>query len=181
LFCIAHLALSPARIFLDWDWTVRIGGFGQSTFINNPPPETQQNQPFPSGDCRFVAPECYEDGGCIKSDVFSFALILYELIVGKPGLSLRLSRLKAVNLIVLKDYRPQIPDSVPAHVKALIEDCWATNPTKRPTFKQIIARLEQMGFKLIAGVKSAKVAALVKRIEDWELEYAEPRVYSDRC
>jgi serine/threonine protein kinase len=36
---------------------------------------------------RYTAPECLENSPTLKSDVFSFGLILYELVVGKPGFS----------------------------------------------------------------------------------------------
>jgi serine/threonine protein kinase len=172
---VAHRTLNPANIFLDWHWAVQIGGFEQSTFIDDPSPESQQNGPLPNGDFRFLAPERYENGGAAESDVFSFALILYELIVEQPWLALDRLNLDAAIVIVVNDYRPPIPDFVPLNVKALIEDCWATNPAERPTFRAIVARLEQMQFALTAGVNSAKVVAFVKEIEDWESEFAEPR------
>jgi serine/threonine protein kinase len=189
---IVHGALNPDHIFIDWDWTVRIGGFGQSTFItdrsstihqnqiwpnedswqntviNNPSPELQQNQTWPEGDSHFFAPECYSDGGSTESDVFSFALILYELIVGQSALPPRLDKPGLARLIAVYDFRPPIPDFVPTNVKELIEDCWATNPADHPTFDVIVFRLEQMQFKLTAGVNSTKVAAFVKKIEEWE-------------
>jgi serine/threonine protein kinase len=171
---VAHCALSPAHIFLDWDWTVRIGGFGQSIFIEDPSSESQQMHPWPPGDFRFLAPECYENGGSAESDVFSFALILYELVVGQPWLPLDHSKLEAAKLIVVDDYRPQIPDYVLPDAKALIEDCWVTDPKQRLTFGQIVLRLEKIEYKLIAGVNSAKVSAFVKKIEDWTAE--EPEV-----
>jgi hypothetical protein len=65
-------------------------------------------------------------------------------------------------------FRPQIPGFVPANVNELIEDCWATKPADRPTFNVIVFRLEQMQFKMIAGVNSTKVATFVNEIEEWE-------------
>jgi TPR repeat protein len=170
---IAHRALSPARIFIDWDWTVRIGGFDQCTFIDRPPPETQPKWPWPIVDLRFAAPERYENGGSTESDVFSFGLIVYELIVWGPGLPRKLSELHWTKSIVVKDRRPEFPDSVPLHVRELIEDCWATNPAHRPTFDVIVFRLEQMQFKVTAGVDSAKVATFLEKIERWEREQSE--------
>jgi serine/threonine protein kinase len=190
---IVHGALNPDHIFLDWDWTVRIGGFGQSTFIvdrpskihqngiwpindfwhntviDNPSPKVWENKTWPKGNSHFIAPECYDDEGSTESDVFSFGLILYELIVGQPAFPLEIEPQRLAKLIVGDDFRPQIPDSVPTNVQELIEDCWATNPAHRPTFDVIVFRLEQMQFKLTAGVNSTKVAAFVNRIEEWEL------------
>jgi hypothetical protein len=189
---IVHRGLNPAHIFLDWDWTVRIGGFGQSTFFddlpvkiqqnqiwpswdswqniftNNPSPKLWQNQTWPKGNSYFVAPECYDDEGSTESDVFSFGLILYEVIVGQSAFPPEMKPERLAKLIVFKDFRPQIPDFVPEIVKELIEDCWATNPAHRPTFDVIVFRLEQMQFKLFEGVKSTKVAAFVNKIEEWE-------------
>jgi hypothetical protein len=55
-------------------------------------------------------------------------------------------------------------------VRELICDCWAQDPDDRLSFRGIVDRLEEMKFKLTPGVNSAKVAAFVQKIMDWEVQ-----------
>jgi serine/threonine protein kinase len=104
----------------------------------------------------------------MESDVFSFALILYELVVGKPPFSKGLKQQSLTKLLTLDNARPDIPDFVLPEVGKLIRDCWATDPDDRPSFNQILRRLERMNFKLIANANSSTVSEFVKKVKDWE-------------
>jgi hypothetical protein len=83
-------------------------------------------------------------------------LILYELVVGKSPFSKNLKQPAVTKLLILEDARPDIPDFVLPEVGKLIRDCWATNPDDRPSFNQILRRLERMNFKLTANANSSK-------------------------
>jgi hypothetical protein len=72
---------------------------------------------------------------------------------------------------VVDGERPEVPDSVAAGARELIEDCWAHDPDDRPTCAAIVDRLEEMDFKVTAGVSRVKLRAFVKRIEEWEDEH----------
>jgi Protein tyrosine and serine/threonine kinase len=41
-------------------------------------------------------------------------------------------------------FRPPMPDSWPPEVRALIGDCWAQDPCKRPSFGKVLQRLQGM-------------------------------------
>jgi hypothetical protein len=119
-------------------------------------------------DSHYLAPECYDRQSSLESDVFSFGLILYELVVGKPAFSKNLKQRAVAKLLILDDSRPDIPDFVLPEVAKLICDCWATDPDDRPSFHQILVRLERMNFKLTANVNSSKVSEFVKKVKEWE-------------
>ena len=40
--------------------------------------------------------------------------------------------------------RPQVPSTMPKQYKDLMTDCWAGMPTDRPSFSEIIQRLESI-------------------------------------
>jgi serine/threonine protein kinase len=161
---VVHCNLSPDAILVDLDWNVRIGLLAHSRL---PGEDSTVGHSSVSFDSRYFAPECYENRFEFASDVFSFGLILYRLIVGLNPFP-DLTPFAVAKLIVADDARPEIPDFVPPRVRGLIADCWATDPDDRPPFDEIIERLEGMDFKLTSGVKSAKVANFVQQIRDWE-------------
>lgn len=103
-----------------------------------------------TGSLLYMAPEVL--GGTPyneKADVFSFAIVIYELfcqstilyIVSQYG-GARDVELHALR--VMGGFRPAIPASWPSDLKSLVEDCWAELPAGRPSMKEISSRLQQM-------------------------------------
>jgi serine/threonine protein kinase len=125
---------------------------------------------MPSADPCYVAPECYDNTYVPENDIFSFGLILYEVIVGKPVFSRDMDFEEIAGALVLRQYRPEIPKWVLPKTAELICDCLAENYCERPSFNEILDRLEEMRFKLIPMVNSSKVAAFVKGMKDWEAQ-----------
>jgi TPR repeat protein len=170
-----HRNLNPENILLDWDWTVRIADFGCSASLDAPPlSHPYSAMDWPSVNSRYLAPERYAgtfryDGAfSCASDVFAFGLILFEILAGRSAFPESLTRWQIALMVAIEGARPEIPDSVLAPARALIEDCWADNPDDRPTFEDIVDRLAEMQFRVTADVNSAKVAEFVKRIKEWE-------------
>jgi serine/threonine protein kinase len=161
---VIHRNLTPDNILLDWDWRVRIANFGISTFTNT---VIQPNE-ITHGDAHYCAPECYKNIDDPVNDVFSFGLILYELVVGQPVFPGSMTPEKVVGAVVLRDSRPSIPDSVLPDTAELIQDCWAAKHSERLCFNGILDRLEKMQFKLIPRVNSSKLTAFVKGIKEWQ-------------
>jgi serine/threonine protein kinase len=167
-----HRDLKPENILLYWDWTVRIADFGHSTAppaSERPSPaRTDALQHWPSIDSRYLAPECYDCTFLQASDVFAFGLILFEILTARPAFPESLNQLQIGYMVAVEGARPEVPNAVLPPARALIEDCWAAEPDDRPTFAEIVERLAEIDFRVAADVNSAKVAAFVKRIEDWE-------------
>jgi serine/threonine protein kinase len=163
---VIHHNLTPDNILLDWDWNVRIANFGRSIpSITDAPVMTSE---VPPGDPRYVAPECYENIIATENDIFSFGLILYEIIVGNPVFPRSMESGPIMGAIVLRHYRPDIPHWVLPTTANLIRDCWADDYLERPSFDEILDRLEEMRFKLIGRVNSLKLITFVKDIKEWE-------------
>jgi serine/threonine protein kinase len=57
----------------------------------------------------YLAPECYHRRCSLKSDVFSFGLILFEFLTGLPAFQKKLSQHAIGKLIALENDRPDIP------------------------------------------------------------------------
>jgi serine/threonine protein kinase len=121
-----------------------------------------------STNARYSAPECFDNRPTLKSDVFSFGIILCELLSGQPGLPLNLPLPQLMKMIIVDRARPSIPDFVDRRVRLLISDCWKQKPDKRPSFEEILERLDEMDFRITARVDSAKVRRFVKAVKDRE-------------
>ncbi|KAL7129120.1 hypothetical protein ABFS83_13G042400 [Erythranthe nasuta] len=110
---------------------------------------------------RYVAPEVFRNEEYdTKVDVFSFALILQEMIEGCPPFA------KRKEIEVAKAYvdneRPPFEAPVKHYaygLRQLIEECWDQKPSKRPTFKEIILKLDEM-LKHIVAKRRWKTKAL---------------------
>jgi serine/threonine protein kinase len=80
--------LKYANILLDAVGRIRLGDFGSTKFIKGAIPLSGNYQ----GTIQYQAPEIYgEDPYTQKVDVFSFSLVLYEILVGYPVFSPKLS------------------------------------------------------------------------------------------
>jgi serine/threonine protein kinase len=169
---VIHCDLRPDNILLDWDWNVRIADFGHSISPDNPKPpslfQSNQTGKWPFGDSRYLAPECYDNRYYQESDVFSFGMILYELLSGQPAFSKELTQNEIAFRVILDDKPPPIPDSVLPSAQELITDCWAKEPGSRLSFEEIVDRLKTMKFKVMPNVNSQKLLAFVKKIEEFE-------------
>ncbi|XVE51519.1 hypothetical protein DITRI_Ditri02bG0048600 [Diplodiscus trichospermus] len=140
---IIHRDLEPSNILRDDSGHLKVADFGVSKLLS-----VKEDKPLTclETSCRYVAPDVFKNNDYdTKVDVFSFALILQEMIEGHPPFSAKQDD------EVPKAYasRDRPPFKAPAKhydhgLKELIEDCWNEKPNKRPTFRQIITRLESI-------------------------------------
>ena len=79
-----------------------------------------------------------------KVDVFSFSVVVYELLSKKRAYHERLMSSVQIAWAVYKDagVRPRLPEHWPPEVTRLLQSCWAQQPEERPEFRAIVAQLE---------------------------------------
>jgi serine/threonine protein kinase len=172
---LIHGDLNPATIFLGWDWTVRLSGFGcclpaatSNALSAAASISASASTSTLHSDLRYTAPECFENAPTRRSDVFSFALILMVLVGGDADFWTELTPMQVMRRIVIDEDRPSIPASVDSRVRELIEDCWVQDPMMRPPFEFIVDRLKGMDFEVTPDVKSAKVQRFFESVEKRE-------------
>jgi hypothetical protein len=157
---IIHRDLKPSNILLDEKHRPRICDFGSSRDQSLSRTVTGM-----VGTPLYMAPELYDDVDYDgKVDVFSFSLILYEIVVGHPVFSAQLS-LGQLALKVAKGMRADIPAAVKSFVARLIRRGWSANPAERPSFTEIVEELRSHSFCVVRdGFNCEEVTSYVRWI-----------------
>ncbi|KAL8106722.1 hypothetical protein AgCh_023470 [Apium graveolens] len=131
---IVHRDLKTSNLLVDKNWNVKVGDFGLSKLKH----ATFLTAKSGRGTPQWMAPEVLRnEPSNEKSDVFSFGVILWELMTQAIPWS-DLNPLQVVGVVGFMDRRLDIPDALDPRISSLIEDCWQSNPGNRPSFKDII-------------------------------------------
>lgn len=90
------------------------------------------------GTTRWTAPEILEQRATCttKSDVYSFAIVLWEMASGKLPYD-EIAKDWKVQKFVIEGGRPTVPEDWPLNYRALVQSCWDPLPEKRPSFEEV--------------------------------------------
>jgi hypothetical protein len=139
---ILHRDLKSGNLLVSSDNTVKVSDFGLARFSRSFA-DGRKRQRVSVLDVRIQAPEVLRSGRkeyTVKSDVYSFALLLWELAERRePFRNLELAQL--VNGVVKHRLRPTLPNNVRAEYSSLVEACWHHDAERRPTFDEIVRLL----------------------------------------
>ncbi|OMO79446.1 hypothetical protein CCACVL1_13675 [Corchorus capsularis] len=145
---IVHRDLKTSNLLVDKNWNVKVGDFGLSRFKNGTFLTTKSGRGTP----QWMAPEVLRnEPSNEKSDVFSFGVILWELMtVSVPWNNL--NPLQIVGVVGFMDRRLELPESLDPRLASIIRDCWQSDPGNRPSFEEIINRMSSMVPKAVIGL-----------------------------
>lgn len=141
---IFHRDLKPDNILLDNNYYPHITDFGLSKFYDSAYIISQSDY---CGTCIYMAPEILvsSDNISIKADVYSFGILMYEVVTDSPPYPLyeegKMHIFQFSRQVADENYRPTIPSFVKGGIKNLMEKCWSKDPDERPTFEQIFKML----------------------------------------
>ncbi|XP_002731955.2 retinal guanylyl cyclase 2-like [Saccoglossus kowalevskii] len=166
-----HGRLNSRNCVIDSRWVLKITDYDLPALIETQTnyPEEQQRTPE---DLLWSAPEMLRDPvlrkkGTPKADVYSFAIIVSELLTRDPPFAMLSLTPKEIIAKVKKPpplCRPSVSQNdAPREVIEIMKQCWAESPDMRPDFNMIY----QLFKKLNQGRKTNIVDSMFKMLEKY--------------
>ncbi|CAA0826897.1 LysM domain receptor-like kinase 3 [Striga hermonthica] len=158
-----HRDIKTSNILLDDSFRGKISDFGLAKLVLTTN-DGEESVTRVVGTYGYLAPEYLRDGlATIKSDVYAFGVVLFEMISGKEAMTRTAERRSLVSIMVaalrnspdfmtmtsLKDHiDPSLMDLYPHDclfkVAMLAKQCVDDDPILRPDMKQIVISLSQI-------------------------------------
>ncbi|KAM6918509.1 tyrosine-protein kinase Lyn [Xenentodon cancila] len=134
-----HRDLRAANVLVSESLLCKIADFGLARVIEDDEYSAREGAKFP---IKWTAPEAINYGiFTIKSDMWSFGILLYEIITyGKipyPGMTKG-----EVMSSIQHGYRMPRPDNCPLELYDIMMSCWKDKPEDRPTFEYLQSVLD---------------------------------------
>ena len=136
---VVHHDLKPANLLVDSNWTLKVSDFGMSRLKHT----TYLSSNTPGGTPEWMAPEVLRnDPTDERSDVYSFAVILWELFTLKYPWEELSTPVQIVVQVAFLHRRPKLPTWLPSEAVGLLQKCWHKDPMERPGFPEILDALK---------------------------------------
>ncbi len=152
---VLHRDLKPNNLMITAGMRLKIGDFGLSKTLsvrNRLPQDTSQAYKLTgeTGSYRFMAPEVFRHeyyGPPV--DVYAFSMVAFQMWHHQVPFE-GMSPVDAARAAAFERRRPVVGAHIHKELADVIRDCWQPNPNSRPTFEEVINRLEPLASKLAA-------------------------------
>nr|KAJ3418236.1 hypothetical protein HK105_000166 [Polyrhizophydium stewartii] len=163
---VVHGDLKPNNVLIDKHGDVQIADFGLALIKESTSADTVRR----GGALRWIAPERYSRGYKLAPpyDVFAFAMTALQILTGQAPFADE-PHAEVVAMWIRDGERPDRPAGIPDALWSVIVDSWNDDPSHRPSFREIVRRLEGMpaAFSLLNRMsKKSKPAGLPAVAED---------------
>ncbi|XP_056586772.1 tyrosine-protein kinase JAK2a isoform X3 [Triplophysa dalaica] len=146
-----HRDLATRNILVESEYRVKIGDFGLTKVLPQDKEYYTVREPGESPIFWYAPESLTESKFSVASDVWSFGVVLYELFTfsnktcSPPTVFMeqmgddKQGQMIVYHLIDLlkRNYRLPSPIGCPAEIHTLMTECWAPEPSRRPTFKDL--------------------------------------------
>ncbi|XP_031504178.1 serine/threonine-protein kinase STY13-like [Nymphaea colorata] len=146
-----HRDLKSDNLLIATDKSIKIADFGVARI------EVQTDGMTPeTGTYRWMAPEMIQHRPYTqKVDVYSFGIVLWELITGCLPFQ-NMTAVQAAFAVVNKGVRPTIPQDCLPVLCEIMTRCWDVNPNVRPPFTEVVRMLEDAEREILTTVRKAR-------------------------
>ncbi|OWM86873.1 serine/threonine-protein kinase STY13-like [Punica granatum] len=153
-----HRDLKSDNLLINSDKTIKIADFGVARI------EVQTEGMTPeTGTYRWMAPEMIQHRPYTqKVDVYSFGIVLWELITGMLPFQ-NMTAVQAAFAVVNKGVRPPIPSDCLPVLADIMTRCWDPNPEVRPPFTEVVRMLEYAEAEVLTTVRKARFRCCIAR------------------
>uniref|UniRef100_UPI00398F347C RAF proto-oncogene serine/threonine-protein kinase-like isoform X1 n=1 Tax=Pristiophorus japonicus TaxID=55135 RepID=UPI00398F347C len=162
---IIHRDMKSNNIFLHEGLTVKIGDFGLATVKSRWSGSQQVGQP--TGSILWMAPEVIRmeevNPYSFQSDVYSYGVVLFELMTGELPYSHVNNRDQIIFMVGRGFLTPDLSKlykNCPKAMKRLVANCLNRNKDDRPLFPQILSSVELLQHSLPKIHRSASEPSL---------------------
>ncbi|KAK9989632.1 hypothetical protein SO802_029871 [Lithocarpus litseifolius] len=150
-FGLIHRDLKSDNLLINADKSIKVADFGVARIevkTEGMTPET--------GTYRWMAPEMIQHRPYTqKVDVYSFGIVLWELITGLLPFP-NMTAVQAAFAVVNKGVRPIIPNDCLLTLSEIMTRCWDANPDVRPPFTEVVRMLENAEVEILTTVRKAR-------------------------
>lgn len=148
---LIHRDLKSDNLLIFGDKSIKIADFGVARI------EVQTEGMTPeTGTYRWMAPEMIQHRPYTqKVDVYSFGIVLWELITGMLPFQ-NMTAVQAAFAVVNRNVRPILPNDCLPVLREIMTRCWDPNPDVRPPFAEIVAMLESAEIEVMTTVRKAR-------------------------
>mmetsp|Transcript_17293 Transcript_17293/g.47897 ORF Transcript_17293/g.47897 Transcript_17293/m.47897 type:complete len:288 (+) Transcript_17293:48-911(+) len=143
---VLHRDLKPDNIGFALDGTLKVFDFGLARLLENSNAKTDEKYSMSgeTGSLRYMAPEVARSFPYnYKADVYSFGVILWEMNAGKKPFA-DYDRDTFYDSVIHGGERMKCNKKWPEELSDLITACWHENPDLRPSFAEIIDKIDAL-------------------------------------